>query len=125
MKLREELTDDAVLRELGERIMRWRLERNLSQEGLGEEAGVGRRTLQRLERGEAVQLPSLVRVLRTLGLMDALDQLVPEPIPSPIDRLNRAGRERRRARRRTGVATDSDEPWRWADDTDMPRGEQE
>jgi transcriptional regulator with XRE-family HTH domain len=112
------LTDDAVLGELGQRLSRLRLERNLSQAQLGEEAGVGRRTLQRLEAGEPVQLSSLIRVLRVLGLLESLDRLVSKPTPSPLERLQLAGRERRRARRRgAGRAEDRAGPWKWGDET--------
>ncbi len=120
MRIDPQLTDDAVLAELGSRIARRRLERNLSQAEFGEQAGVARRTVQRLEAGEAVQLPSFIRVLRVLGMLDALDRLVPEPVPSPMERLKLAGRERRRARaprhRGPGAAADEAEPWKWGDE---------
>jgi putative transcriptional regulator len=89
--------DDAVLGELGERLARTRLERNLSQEGLAREAGVSKRTVERLEAGEPVKSNSLIRILRGLGQLEALDRLVPEPLPSPIERLRSEGRRRRRA----------------------------
>lgn len=122
MKIESQLTDEAVLRELGERVARWRLERNLSQAQFGEEAGVGRRTVQRLEAGEPVQLPSFIRVLRILGLLEALDRLVPEPVPSPLERLKRAGRERQRARQpRSSVPGDDVGRWTWGDEGKTPR----
>lgn len=117
MRIETPLTDEAVLSELGARLARWRLERNLSQEELGEQAGVGRRTVQRLEAGEPVQLPSFVRVLRVLGMLDALDRLIPEPAPSPMERLRLAGRERRRARApRPGPGIDEAGAWKWGDE---------
>ena len=88
MKIESRLADDVVLLELGRRLGRTRLERNLTQAELGDEAGVGLATVQRLERGRPARLTSLIRVLRTLGLLDALDVLVPEPAPSPLERLN-------------------------------------
>lgn len=122
MRIQSDLTDEAVLAELGERITRTRLEHNLSQQELGEEAGVGRRTAQRLEAGESVQLVSLLRVLRVLGLMDSLDRLVPEPVPSPIERLKLRGRERQRAAGRHGHPAPPQEqgerkPWTWGDES--------
>jgi transcriptional regulator with XRE-family HTH domain len=116
MNINASMTDDAVLGELGLRLSRWRLERNLSQTQLGEQAGLGRRTLQRLEAGEAVQLSSFIRVLRVLDLIDALDRLIPEPTPSPLERLKVAGRERKRARPRKADPSDTQAgPWRWGD----------
>ena len=113
MKIDGRLTDEAVLAELGRRIARTRLERNLTQAQLGEEAGVGLATLQRLEAGSAVKLTSLVRVLRALGSLEALDVLVPEPTPSPIELLKLHGRQRRRAGRPRSVGRQPGEAGRW------------
>ena len=118
MRITPELTDEAVLGELGRRIARTRRERNLTQRELAEEAGVERKALQRVEAGESVRLVSLVRVLRALGLLEALDGLVPEPAPSPIELLALEGRRRRRAsggRARRG-ASDLGPGWRWGDE---------
>jgi putative transcriptional regulator len=119
MKIEANSTDDVVLGELGERLARTRLERNLSQQRLAEEAGVSKRTVERLEAGEPVKSNSLVRTLRALGQLEALDRLVPEPLPSPVERLRLQGRRRRRAgssRSSAGQATA--EPWRWGDEPD-------
>jgi len=115
MHFDNDLTTSAVLAELGARLARQRLERDLTQDELATEAGVGRATLQRLESGQSVQLTSLVRLLRVLGLLDGLDAVVPEPVPSPIERLKMQGRRRQRATGRR------DEPapegtWTWGDD---------
>jgi transcriptional regulator with XRE-family HTH domain len=117
MRIHALTSDTAVLGELGQRLARWRLERNLSQAAFAKEAGVGARTVQRLEAGESVQLTNLVRVLRALGLLDALDRLVPEPPPSPIDRLRTAGRERQRAGRSAARSEPArPAPWAWGDE---------
>src|SRR5476651_19072 len=99
MKIDDQLADQAVLDELGRRIARTRLERNIGQAELGAEAGVGVATVQRLERGRSVASTSLIRVLRVLGLLEALDRAVPELLPSPIEQLRLRGRQRRRAGR--------------------------
>ncbi|HEY7960987.1 MAG TPA: helix-turn-helix transcriptional regulator [Solirubrobacteraceae bacterium] len=117
MRIEASLTDDAVLAELGRRLSRWRLERNLSQAQFSEQAGVARRTLQRLEAGEPVQLSSFIRVLRALDLSESIDRLVPEPTPSPLERLKLARHERRRARpRKTDGAGEQVAPWAWGDE---------
>jgi transcriptional regulator with XRE-family HTH domain len=120
MKIQGYLTDEAVLTELGARLERTRLERNLTQRELAAEAGVERKAVQRIEGGESVKLVSLVRVLRALGLIDALEQLVPEPVPGPIELLNMHGHSRRRAsgeHRRSRPAKGETTPWRWGDET--------
>ncbi len=97
MRINNATTDRAVLEELGGRLARTRLERNLTQAQLAHEAGIAPLTVLRLERGDAVRLTSLVRVLRVLDLLDALDRLIPEPMPSPIELVKLQGRRRRRA----------------------------
>jgi transcriptional regulator with XRE-family HTH domain len=110
------LTDDVLLAELGERLARQRIAHGMTQPQLAEAAGVGRATLQRLERGESVQLTSLVRVLRSLDLLGALDALVPETAISPLAELERARRSPRRRVRETDAADPAAEPWTWGDD---------
>lgn len=121
MKIEGYLTDEAVLSELGARLERTRLERNLSQRELAGEAGVERKAVQRIEAGEPVKLTSFIRVLRALGLLDALDQLVPEPLASPIELLKLHGKRRRRAsgarRGRDPEPQDAAAQWRWRDET--------
>ena len=118
MRIESQLTDDAVLVELGSRLARTRLQRNLTQAGLGDEAGIGLATVQRLEAGQPARLTSLIRVLRVLGLLDALELLVPEPTPSPIERLKLQGRQRRRATRSRSAGRPAVErkPWVWGDE---------
>lgn len=119
MDISTETTDAAVLRELGARLRRTRLERNVSQIDLAEEAGVGRVTLQRLEEGRSTSLVNLIRILRALDLSQGLDRLVPQPSPSPIDELRREGRRRQRASspRDRGPA-EPPAPWKWGDEGD-------
>ncbi|MGE0066160.1 MAG: helix-turn-helix domain-containing protein [Solirubrobacterales bacterium] len=116
MRIEAANSDDTVLAELGRRLSRTRLERNLSQERLAHEAGVSKATVERLEAGEPVRSTSLIRVLRSLGLLDALDRLVPEPLPSPVERLRLQGRQRQRARGGAEPATENAGPWRWGDE---------
>jgi transcriptional regulator with XRE-family HTH domain len=116
MHIHNGLTDDAVLRELGARLARVRLGRNLTQRDVADTAGVERKAVLRIEAGEPVKLVSLVRVLRALDLLAALDQLVPEPAPSPIELLELRGRARRRASGERATRSRATDPWRWGDD---------
>jgi transcriptional regulator with XRE-family HTH domain len=118
MQLDDLLTDKAVLAELGRRLERHRLERNWTQAELAQAAQVGRATVQRLERGRSVQSDSLVKVLRTLGLLPALDAAVPETIELPIAELERQRhRQRKRVRhaRPGGQSRREERGWRWGE----------
>lgn len=124
MRLQPENSDQVILAELGERVARTRLERNMGQRGLAREAGVSKVTVERLEAGEPVKMISLVRILRALDLIDRLDQLVPEPLPSPLERLKTSGRQRQRASGRRGSGAEKQEGgppaggWSWGDPDD-------
>ncbi|WP_295430737.1 helix-turn-helix transcriptional regulator [uncultured Thiodictyon sp.] len=116
MKITAQLTDTAILRELGARLAATRLERNLTQAALAEQAGVSKRTLERLESGEvATQLSGFVRVCRALDLAERLDLLVPEPVPSPLAQMKLQGRQRQRAsgKRAAGTRGAADGPGTW------------
>jgi transcriptional regulator with XRE-family HTH domain len=117
MKIENQAADDAVLAELGRRLARIRLERNLTQAQLAEQAGVAKRTVERLEAGAvATQLSGFIRVCRVLGLLDRFDALVSEPVPSPVAQLKLRGRHRRRASGSKAVKA-SAKKWQWGDES--------
>lgn len=118
MKITAQLTDDAVLKELGARVTRLRLDQNLTQADLADLAGVGKRTIERLEAGQvAAQLSGFVRVCRVLGILDRFEAFLPEPAPSPMAQLRLQGRVRRRAtgRRTTETGTLAEKKWTWGE----------
>jgi transcriptional regulator with XRE-family HTH domain len=120
MHIDELLTDAAVLATLGRRLARHRLERNWTQAELAAAAGVGQATVQRAERGESVQMTSMVKLLRALELLAGLDAAVPESIELPIAKLEREQRKlRKRARGRRDSEPDvQSPPWKWGDESD-------
>lgn len=91
------MTEKLALQQLGQRIARYRLNRNISQQTLADEAGVSKPTLQRIEKGHSSQTANLIRVLRALDLLDNFNNLVPEPAPSPIQQAKMRGKIRQRA----------------------------
>lgn len=109
------LTDEGLLKRLGERLARLRLAQNLTQEQLAEQAGIGVRTLQRLEQGAAAtQLSGFVRVCRVLGLVERLDALIPELPASPMAQLEMQGRQRQRATGKKTAAPNM-RKWTWGE----------
>ncbi len=112
-------SNDAVLAELGRRLERQRLARNVTQRQMAEQAGIGRATLQRLERGESVQTTSLIKLLRALDLLQSLDGALPQAVERPILQLERERRRRPRRRARSGGRTlprPAERPWRWGEE---------
>jgi DNA-binding XRE family transcriptional regulator len=51
MKISSQLSDESLLKELGGRLAAARIVRNLTQAALAEQAGVSKRTVERLESG--------------------------------------------------------------------------
>jgi transcriptional regulator with XRE-family HTH domain len=118
MKISRELSDEAVLREIGSRLATVRLAQNLTQAALADEAGLSKRTVERLESGEvAARLSGLVRVCRALDMVDRLEALVPSPTVSPVEQLKLAGRHRKRASGRRRSTTSTKKKWKWGDES--------
>jgi transcriptional regulator with XRE-family HTH domain len=115
MNISNLLTDDAVLSEIGARIAARRVDLQLTQAAVAEQAGIAKRTLERMEAGHSSQLSSLVRVLRVLDALPGLDNLVPEIGPRPMDLLKRKGKVRQRASGKRAAKAPG-KPWSWDDD---------
>ncbi|GMQ89303.1 MAG: helix-turn-helix domain-containing protein [Gammaproteobacteria bacterium] len=116
MKISKFLADEAVLAEIGERITRRRLDLELTQAAVAEQAGIAKRTLERVEAGHSAQLSSLIRILRVLDGLPGLDRMLPEAGPGPMDLLKRKGKVRQRASGRR-VSNQPEKPWSWDDES--------
>jgi transcriptional regulator with XRE-family HTH domain len=114
MKITELGTDDAILIELGERLAHRRVELRLTQADVAREAGIAKRTLERIEAGESAQMSSLLRIFRVLDLLPALDRAIPEAKPGPMEMLGNKGKLRQRASK--SRKDEADEAWTWGDD---------
>jgi transcriptional regulator with XRE-family HTH domain len=123
MKMTNQSTDEVILAELGARLAQARLERNLTQAQLATQAGISKRTLERMEAGaSAMQLSAFIRVCRVFGLLDRLELLLPEAGPSPMEQLKLGGRKRRRASGTNSppagqVSSPPQSPWTWGERT--------
>ncbi len=85
--------DPDVMAEIGRRLARARRSRDLTQGEAAAQAGLGRATVSRAERGENPNLLTLVRLLRVYGRLDALEAFLPEPDVSPMALIRSAGRK--------------------------------
>ena len=116
MKLENSQTDEAILHELAARLTRRRIALELTQAELAQQAGIGKRTLERIEAGGSSQLGSWLRVLRALGLVDGLEQLIPAVHSRPMQLLRAEGKQRQRASSRRRETDEDGRPWTWGDD---------
>lgn len=109
-------TSKQIEQEIGQRLARMRLARNVTQAVLAKKAGIGVRTLRRLEAGEPSTLDTFLRVATALDLEEAILSALPEGDIRPIERVSKKGSERRRASppsERTAKST-----WTWGDEID-------
>ena len=118
MRITPQLTDKAILHEIGDRLERRRIDAGLTQAELAEEAGISKRSVERIEAGHSTDFVMLLRVLRVLNLLEALDQLVSDLPQSPLVLLKGRGRTRKRVghsrRRPDGTAAPKPAPpWKW------------
>ncbi len=115
MKITNDHSDDAVLKEIGSRIARYRLNQDKTQSALAQEAGVSTRTLLRVEHGHSVQASSLIRILRALQLVENIGALIPESAVSPIQQLKMQGKQRQRASS-SAMEPKKEGAWAWGDE---------
>ena len=91
------MTNAGIASELGERIERLRLERNMTQAALAAEIGITTKSYRQLVAGGG-KLENLIAALRALDCLDQLDNFLPAPPPSPLELLKLQGKQRQRAR---------------------------
>ena len=112
MQIDDQTADKIILQEIGKRLEQLRLNKNLIRTTLAEQSGVSKNTIERLELGESVQLTSLIRVCRALGILSRFEAVFPQLAPSPIALLNLQGKKRRRA---SNKRDQIDKTWKWGD----------
>jgi DNA-binding XRE family transcriptional regulator len=107
--------DEAILIELGRSLAERRIRDGWTQAELAKQAGIGKRTLERIEAGNSCQTAVLVRILRILELEQALAGIVPKAGPSPMELWKMKGKERKRASSKTRPKT-REKKWNWGDE---------
>ncbi|WP_316682780.1 helix-turn-helix domain-containing protein [Ralstonia flaminis] len=90
------LTPLEIEGELGERLKKLRVLRNLDQATLAARAGISVRTLRNLESGRGSSLHTLIQVVRALGREQWFETIAPVPTINPL-MLTRAAAPRQRA----------------------------
>lgn len=101
------MTDDMVIKALGEYVRSVRLDKNMTQAQLAERAGVHRTTIRDLELGKRSTLLTLIQVLRSLDALHVLKNFKVSSEPSPIELAKLERKQRKRAR---GSRSSDNEP---------------
>ena len=69
-------TDKDVIKELGSRYEKTRLQNGLSDKDVSKKGGATIAAIQRLKSGENINLVNLIKILRGLGEINRLDKLL-------------------------------------------------
>jgi len=104
-----ELSDSSIVAQIGNFVKKNRLQQNITQAKLAEMAGLNRWTISQLENGESVTLTSLIQILRTLDLLNALSQFEVIDEISPLEYAKLKKKEKTRARSKNSKETDQDD----------------
>lgn len=91
------MTDDMIIKAIGEYVRSVRLKRNLTQEQLGERASVNRTTVRDLELGRRSTLITLIQILRSLDELQTLKNFKVSKELSPIQLAKIKINDRQRA----------------------------
>lgn len=104
------LTDTLIQQRIGDKIKTLRLRQNITQLNLASDAQVSLSSVKKIEKGQIGSFDSLIRVLRVLGKLDVLQQLVEEEEMSPNEYYEFVNSTKRKSRQRaTSVKkTDND-----------------
>lgn len=92
----EEKSPAAIAEELGERLKQARLNADMTQVEVAEQAGISRKAVLNAEKGK-VQLETLIAIMGALRLTDQLNNFLPTQEISPVQLAKLQGRKRHRA----------------------------
>jgi transcriptional regulator with XRE-family HTH domain len=93
-----ELSDNAILVQIGQFIQQSRLRQNKSQQQVANAAGVNRSTLSQIENGKGGTLISLIQILRILNQLSFVKVFQVEEQISPMYLATLEMKKRKRAR---------------------------
>jgi transcriptional regulator with XRE-family HTH domain len=91
------MTNQKIEEEIGQRIQKVRLNRNMTQLELAKKSGLSRVAISRIEGGKGANLSSLIEILRVLDLLQNVDTLLPTLRFSPLELLKLQKSTRKRA----------------------------
>lgn len=94
------MSDEEIMRSIGERVQRHRLSRNLTQQEVADHAGISRNSVRKVEAGQPVGLDVFVAVMRDLHLLEAFYQFVPAVEENPYKAMTNPAPPRKRARKK-------------------------
>ena len=109
----QELTSQAILNELAERVKKYRIDMELSQAEFAHKAGLSLRSVVNFESGSDLMFSNFIKILRALDLADNLNLLVPDVTKRPSSFLET---EKPKQRVRKSSKKDNASSFKWGDE---------
>mgnify|MGYP006142438629 CR=1 FL=1 len=91
------MSNQMILKEIGRRLEKLRINEGLDQKALAELSGVGLSTIGKIESGKtSTGLLNIIAILRVLGKLESLEYFIQPPPPVSSSLLNSRNAERKR-----------------------------
>ncbi|MCL1984720.1 MAG: helix-turn-helix domain-containing protein [Methanomassiliicoccaceae archaeon] len=91
------LSDNEIISRIGKRIRTARLNMNITREELQEITGVNKKTIGDAESGKNITMLTFIALIRGVGMLDRLNELLREEGVSPVMLAKMRGKEPQRA----------------------------
>lgn len=108
-----QMTDTAIVEQIGQYIKQTRLGLNRTQEQLAKNSGLNRWTISKVENGESITLASLIQILRALDTLYVFDTFKVADEISPLAYAKLKKEQRERASSKRNKSTDHREDVTW------------
>lgn len=113
MNLKNAVTSQAIIREVGSALKDYRISRDITQKELAEMSGVSMRSISRFEQGEDIRFELIIKLLRSLGLQDNLSLLIPDVTRAPSYYLRKTPKRVRKVNKSPETAR----AFKWGDES--------
>ena len=94
------LSDTQLSKRIGEKLKVIRLKRNITQHSLAEASSISLSSVKKVENGEIGSFDTLLRILRTLGMLESISQLFEEEHLSPSEYYEMVTKAKKQTRKR-------------------------
>lgn len=107
------LSDTAILQEIGTFIKTKRIAQGLTQKELSERASISRSTLSLMELGKNTALINLIKVLRILEVLYVFESFKIEQTISPLQLAKEDAKKRKRASKKRKNKNEKNQDLKW------------
>lgn len=94
------LSDALLSKRIGEKLKAIRLKRNITQQSLAEASSISLSSVKKVENGEIGSFDTLLRILRTLGMLESISTLFEEEQLSPSEYFEMVNKAKQNTRKR-------------------------